>query len=321
MSLTPLGPGAEFDIIRRILQGAAQPSAAVAVAAGDDCALIRCGAGYLAISLDLSVEDTHFRSDWGSAEEIGGRAVRAAMSDLAAMAATALGVKVALNVPAAAAPELAEQVGLGCRAAVEAAGGSLIGGDLSRGGGGLVIDVAALGEVSEPLLRGGVRPGDELWVSGRLGAAAAAVQAWKAGAKPRDEWRERFWRPTPRLAEARWLQERGAAAGIDLSDGLAADAGHLAAASGVAIELDWETVPAASGVEVELALTGGEDFELLVGAPHDIFNPAISKEFQRAFGIPLTRVGRAASGAGVRVFRAGQEVRFAASGFDHFGSG
>ncbi|UCC74544.1 MAG: thiamine-phosphate kinase [Gemmatimonadota bacterium] len=319
--MTPLGPGAEFDIIRRILKDAAPPGPEIALASGDDCALVRAGDSYLALTVDLTVQDAHFLLDWGSAELVGGRAVRAALSDLAAMAAQPVGVLVALNLPAGSGSELAEQVAEGCRAAAEAYGAPLIGGDLSRGGSGLALDVAALGTVDEPLLRSGVRPGDELWVTGRLGAAAAAVQAWKAGRALPDEWRQRFWAPEPRIREARWLAERGASAGIDLSDGLAADAGHLSAASGVGIELDWEAVPAPAGVEPALALAGGEDYELLVALPGGILTAELVSEFERTFGIPLTRVGRAVTGIGVRVFRDGEEVALDASGHDHFKAG
>jgi thiamine-monophosphate kinase len=322
VSFTPLGPGAEFDIIRRILKDAAPPGPDIALASGDDCALLRAGdLRYLAVTVDLTVEGAHFRLDWGTPELVGGRAVRASVSDLAAMAAEPVGVLVALNVPAEAEPGLAEQVGAGCSSAAAALGAALIGGDLSRGGSAIALDVAALGLVERPLLRSGARPGDELWVTGRLGAAAAAVGAWKTGAPIPEEWYERFWRPEPRLEEARWLAERGASAGIDLSDGLVADAGHISAASDVAIEIDWEAVPAAAGVEPGLALSGGEDYELLVAAPGGIFSAEQVSEFERTFGIPLTRVGRAVTGIGVRVFRDGEDVELDSAGHDHFQAG
>lgn len=322
MSSIPLGPGAEFDIIRRILEDAAPPGPEVALASGDDCALLRAeDFRYLAITVDLTVQDAHFLLDWGTPELVGGRAVRASVSDLAAMAAEPLGVLVALNVPAEAEPELAEQVGAGCLSACTSLGAPLIGGDLSRGGSALALDVAALGMVERPLLRSGAGQGDELWVTGQLGAAAAAVGAWKTGDPVPEEWSERFWRPRPRLVEARWLSEHGASAGIDLSDGLVADAGHIAAASDLRIEIDWEQVPAAAGVESELALTGGEDYELLVAVPDGIFGAEQVSEFERTFGIPLTRVGRAVKGVGVRVFRDGQKVSLDSSGHDHFQAG
>jgi thiamine-monophosphate kinase len=317
VSFTPLGPGAEFDIIRRILKDAAPPGESVALASGDDCALVRAGDGYLAVSVDLSVEGAHFLSDWGTPELVGGRAVRAAVSDLAAMAARPVGVLVSLNLPAESEPRIAEAVGVGCLAAAQATGAPLIGGDLSRGGADLVLDVAALGFVDEPLLRSAVRPGDELWVTGQLGAAAAAVRAWKTGDVPQSEWRDRFWSPSPRLDEARWLAERGASAAIDLSDGLVADAGHLAAASGVGIEIDQETVPAAKDVPTELALAGGEDYELLVAIPFGILSDEIVSEFRDAFRLSLTRVGRAVIGTAVRVFGHGKVIRLDAPGHDH----
>ncbi|MGD2218025.1 MAG: thiamine-phosphate kinase [Gemmatimonadales bacterium] len=322
MTSVPLGPGAEFDIIRRILKDAAPPGPEVALAWGDDCALLRGeDYRYLAVTVDLTVENAHFLLDWGTPELVGGRAVRASVSDLAAMAAEPLGVLMALNVPAEAEPRLAERVGAGCLRAATTLGAPLIGGDLSRGGSALALDVAALGLVERPLLRSGARPGDELWVTGQLGAAAAAVGAWKTGEAVPEEWSERFWRPEPRLVEARWLADRGASAGIDLSDGLAADAGHIAAASEARVEIDWEAVPAAAGVESELALNGGEDYELLVAAPDGIFGAEQVSEFERTFGIPLTRVGRAVSGVGVRVFRDGKQVTLDSSGHDHFRAG
>jgi len=318
VSLTPLGPGSEFDLIRRVLAGGAPADPQVALSAGDDCALIQAGEGYLALTTDLSVEGAHFLPDWGTPELVGRRAVLAALSDLAAMAAEPFAVLVSLNVPAGAGPELVEQVGLACRNAAEEHGAALIGGDLSRGGAQLALDVAAVGRVERPLLRSGVRPGDELWVTGALGSAAAAVIAWKAGGTVRDEWRQRFWALEPRVREARWLAERGASAGIDLSDGLIADAGHLAAASGVGIELDWAATPASESVDIQLALSGGEDYELLVALPGGILGPEAISEFRHAFGLPLTRVGRAVVGSGVRVFRDGEPVELAAVGFDHF---
>ncbi len=318
MSLTPLGPGAEFDVIRRILKEAAPPGEPVVLAAGDDCALLEAGDCYLAVSVDLFVEGAHFRSEWGGPERVGRRATLSALSDLAAMAAQPVAVLVSIALPKEAGAELAERIGAACRTTAEENGASLIGGDLSRGGAALALDVTALGTVARPLLRGGVRPGDEIWVTGVLGAAAAAVQAWTAGQAAPEAWQERFWSPTPRWREARWLSERSATAAIDLSDGLLADAGHLAAASGVGIEIDLATVPAAAGVEAELALGGGEDYELLLAFPGDILSAEATQEFQRTFGAPLTRAGRAVAGVGVRVFHDGEEVELGSRGFDHF---
>ena len=314
-----LGAGAEFDLIRRLLDASAPDPPRVALGAGDDCALIEAGEDYLAISIDLAVEGVHFRADWGTPELIGQRAVRAAASDLAAMAAVPIGVLVALSVPDDRDPGFTVRVGAGCREAAEALELGIIGGDLARGGSELRLDVVAVGSVREPLLRGGARAGDELWVTGRLGAAAAAVEAWRAGREPAPEAQARFWRPEPRLSEARWLVERGASAGIDLSDGLVADAGHIAAASGVGIEIDAGDVPAVSGIDLPLALSGGEDYELLVAVRQGIFEEAVVEQFEEMFGIPLSRVGRVVVGHGVRVFGdGGEEIELETRGYDHF---
>lgn len=318
MNQIRLGPGGEFDLIRGILRDASAARPPVALAAGDDCALIDGAEAQLALSVDLTVEGVHFLAEWGSYEQAGRRAVLAAISDLAAMGAEPLAVLLAVGLPEAVNPEVAEGIGRSCRAAAEEMGAALIGGDVSRGGPGLVLDVAVVGEVSAPLLRGNVRPGDDLFVTGHLGAAAAAVAEWKAAREPKEEWAERFWNPRPRVREARWLEERGVTAAIDLSDGLIADAGHLAAASGVSIELDVSDVPVVAGVDRILALTGGEDYELLVGVPSGILDPAKTNEFESRFQVTLTRVGRATSGSGVRVFKDGEEVKVTEGGFDHF---
>ncbi len=319
MTRTQLGGGAEFELIRRLLGASAPDPPRVVVGAGDDCALIAAGDDYLAISIDLTVEGVHFRSEWGTPELIGQRAMRAAASDLAAMGATPLAALVGFGVPRERDPSFAVQVSAGCRNAAEGSGLAIIGGDLSRGGTKLTVDVVVVGTVKEPLLRSAARAGDELYVTGSLGASAAAVWTWNAGREPPPEWYQRFWLFKPRLAEARWLAERGATAAIDVSDGLVADAGHIAAASGVAVEIEAEAVPVATSVDPQLALTGGEDYELIVTVPGGIFSDETIKEFERQFGIPLSRIGRVVVGSGVRAFSSsGEELEFAGKGFDHF---
>ena len=319
MTRVPLGSGSEFELIRRILGASLPDPPRVAVGAGDDCALISAGHDYLAISVDLVVEGVHFRSDWGTPELVGQRAVRAAVSDLAAMAADPLAALVSLSVPRQREPGFAVHVGAGCRNAAEALGLAIIGGDLSRGGDRLSIDVVVIGQVRDPLLRAGARAGDELWVTGRLGAAAAAVRAWKAGSDPAPDWYGRFWTPRPRLAEARWLVRRGATAGIDISDGLVLDAGHMAAASGAGVEIEAEAVPIPESVERALAMTGGEDYELLVAAPREALNQEVAGEFEANFGMPLTRIGRVVVGSDVVVLDGrDREMELESRGFDHF---
>ena len=303
--VTGLGPGPEFDLIRRFLRrrpGAAPPPPGIRLGPGDDCAVI-AGDG-IAVTVDMSVEDIHFRRAWLTPEEIGWRAAAAGLSDLAAMAARPIGVLASLALPDGDAGEMAEGVAAGIAAAAEEAGAAVIGGDLVRSPGPLVVDIVAFGEASAPVLRSGARPGDELWVTGYLGTAAAAVDAWLRGEEPDVTARAAFARPRPRIVQALWLAERSVPSAIlDLSDGIAGDAGHLAAASGVRILVEAESLPvsgAASAREdpIRLAAAGGEDYELCFTC-----RPGAAGEVRRAFdnrfGIPLTRVGRVVEGEGI----------------------
>lgn len=310
-----LGRGAEFDLIRSLLERdaalrgrldvEAPGASSVLVGPGDDCAVVH--APGIALSVDLSIEDVHFRRDWLEPGEIGWRATAAALSDLAAVAAEPVGILVSLGLPRVADADAAS-VMTGVSEAAAAHGAVLLGGDVSRSPGPLVIDVVAVGRVGAPILRSGVRPGDAICVTGQLGAAAAAVAAWGEGREPDPAARLVFAHPRARLAEARWLAERGALhAAIDLSDGLAGDAGHLASASNVRILLELADVPVhpvavrpgddrATGLE--LALGGGEDYELCVAGPPEVC-AALAAEFGRTFDVPLTRVGEASAGEGL----------------------
>lgn len=325
-----LGPGAEFDLIRAFLEAADAPSE-MRVPAGDDAAVVSLLPGEdLVISTDATVEEVHFRREWMSWETVGWRAVAAALSDLAAMAARPVGALVSVLLP----PELERGVAVslasGVGSCLRAEGAGLLGGDVSRSPGPVVLDVVAVGGARTPVSRAGARPGDEAWVTGRLGGAAAAVSDLRRGLEPDPGARRRLERPRPRIREARWLRERdGMRAGIDLSDGLAGDARHLAAASGLALELELDAVPLDPSLEayprreaaLRLAVTGGEDYELLVAAPAGRLG-GLREAFEDAFEIPLTRVGTAREGHGVRWSGAAtdrlRDGPASPSGFDHF---
>ncbi|HUG41929.1 MAG TPA: thiamine-phosphate kinase [Longimicrobiales bacterium] len=305
--VTRLGPGPEFDLIRRFLGATSAPAEGhpgVRLGPGDDCAVVM-GDG-IAVTVDMAVEDVHFRRDWLEPEEIGWRAAAAGLSDLAAMAARPIGILASIALPDADAggPGVALMRGV-ARAAADA-GAALIGGDLVRSSGPLVVDIVALGEAPDPVRRSGARPGEELWVTGTLGAAAAAVAAWGRGEEPDPAAREAFARPRPRIAEALWLAERRVpSAMLDLSDGIAGDAGHLAAASGVRVVVEAAALPVAPSAAgapepVRLAAAGGEDYELCFAALAGV-GDAVRAAFEARFGIPLTRVGRIEVGEGVVV--------------------
>jgi len=322
----PLARGPEFDLIRRFLPKHAPERPDVRLGPGDDCAVV-AGDG-IALSADMSVEGVHFRRDWLSFREIGGRAAAAALSDLAAMAARPIGILVSLAVPEADAGEPAVEVMDGVRRVAADAGAALLGGDLTRSPGPLAIDVTVVGEAPDPVPRSGATMGDEVWVTGELGGSGLFVEQMLAGTRPSRRARERYAAPVPRIAEARWLAERGlACAMIDLSDGLAGDGAHLSAASGVAILLSAELIPihpavrrhaATPGDALRLALSGGEDYELCFTAPIGLVEPHIDA-FRAAFGIPLTCVGRVAGGDGVWWTDAeGNRRPLGVDGYQHF---
>ena len=260
------------------------------------------------MSTDVSVEDVHFRRSWLTDEEVGYRCAAAALSDLAAMAATPVAVLVSMAAPAGGVDLHSVQSGV--RNAAASVGAKVVGGDLSRSPGPLVLDVVVLGCTSWPVLRDGAEPDDEVWVTGSLGASAAAASIFASGDEPPARLRAAFAHPDPRVDEARWLVDHEwLDALIDLSDGLAGDAGHLAAASGVRVCLEAARIPvseeAASALgrekALEAALHGGEDFELCFVTDPGKVDP---DEFERCFGLPLTRVGTVEAGEG-RLARGG----------------
>jgi len=319
-----LGAGGEFDLIRKCvsLGGALPPE--VMIGPGDDAAVLEGG---WVISTDMAVEDVHFRRAWLSDYEIGYRAAAAAVSDLAAMAASPVALLLSAAAPQHGDVDL-EAVNAGVRAMAESVGAAVIGGDVSRSPGPLVLDVVALGRAGWPVQRNGAEPGDHVWVTGSLGGSAAAVRAWEEGGAPPAELRARFAAPLARVEAARCLVEQEVVdAMIDLSDGLAGDLGHVAAASGVAITIETNLVPVdAAAVEVvgaeealELALHGGEDYELCFVTDPGIVDVGY---FAERYGLRVTRVGYVTEGAGVWIESPeGERREVDRGGFDHFGPG
>ena len=329
--MTGLGPGREFDLIRRALEArtgsnlsrllatgdlpAPPADRAGVIGPGDDAAILPAG---LAVSTDISVEDVHFRRSWLSAREIGFRAAAAALSDLAAVGAGPAFLLVSTALPA---DELGwEEISRGVDEAAARVGAAVIGGDLSRSPGPLVLDVTVIGRVGEPLLRSAAVVGDELWVSGPLGAAAAAVKLWLEGREPPPALRSRFARPPDLSGFSQRLAKSGERrAAIDISDGLLADAAHVAAASGVQVVIDRDAVPVSEEAryclgEVEslkTALSGGEDYELLFTA-----QPGFNSAEFRCDG--AVRIGRIAAGQGLVLLQDGAPATPFEVGHDHF---
>ena len=323
-----LGSGAEFDIIRAMVGDDTELPSGVLVGPGDDCAVLDSGDSQWAVTVDMSIEGVHFRRAWLAPHEIGWRSAAAALSDLAAVAAEPVALLVSLALPpedarAGTGPALQR----GIAEAGAAVGAKIVGGDIARSPGPLTLDLVAIGRVRRPVLRDGGCAGDELWVTGLLGGAGAAVAAWERGSEPSAAHRQAFARPKPRVKEAQWLAGTSRVrALIDISDGLAGDAGHIAAASGCRALLSESLVPVADGVEevaggaaeaLRLALSAGEDYELCLAAEAGALDP-LKEEFQERFQVPLTRVGRLGDGEGVILEGEGSGATPSARGFSHF---
>ncbi|HEV8265622.1 MAG TPA: thiamine-phosphate kinase [Gemmatimonadales bacterium] len=307
-SSLPLGPGAEFDRLRAIFARLGADASGV----GDDCALLSLGNTTLAVSIDCSLEGVHFRTDWLTFEEIGWRAAAAALSDLAADGAEPLGVLVSLGMPGRGKRDTGNvdpgvEIMAGVAAAAGSVGAKVLGGDLVRSET-YVVDVCVLGTAKRPVRRTGAQAGDGLWVTGTLGGAALALAGLRAGTRPAGALGRRYLHPEPRVAAGQWLAAHGATAMLDVSDGLAADAGHLAAASGVGLEIALERLPCWDGVAPLAAAASGEEFELLVTLPVSFTE---TPDFQ------LTRIGTCFRGAGVRLLEGTTPVALPA-GYDHF---
>ena len=314
-----LGPGSEFDHIRAIVGLLGDRVGQL----GDDCAIVRRPDGFLVLSTDLSIERHHFQREWLSLEEVGWRAAASGLSDLAAEGAEPLGLLASVAVPKGEA-DATERIMAGVGALAADAGTIVLGGDLSAGPA-VIVDVVAVGHAPRPITRAGAVPGDGLWVTGTLGGARAALDGWRDGREPAPVARQRFARPVPRLAAGRWLAAHGARAMIDLSDGLAGDARHLAAASEVGLRIRLEQIPVDPSVVPEIvergvqaqcyAAEGGEDYELLAALPPE-FGAAEAQECQRSCGVVLTRIGDVVTGSAVRFTFAGVPRQL--DGFDHF---
>lgn len=304
-----LGPGPEFDAIRAIVARLGHDATGI----GDDCAVIPIAGTNLVASIDCSIQGVHFRTDWLTPAEIGYRATAAALSDLAADGTEPVGVLVSLGLTGDGTRETGDEVMAGVGAACRAVGAQVLGGDLVRSEK-LLVDVCVLGTAERPVRRAGAKAGEGVWVTGTLGGAGLALAGFQTGKSLDAKLRDRYARPEPRIAAGRWLAAHGATAMLDISDGLSGDAAHLAAASGVAIEIVLEQVPRWPGVSARHAIVSGEEFELLVALPGDFQDAAT---FVKATGLPLTRIGACAAGRGVRMTEHGQPIT-PPPGFDHF---
>jgi thiamine-monophosphate kinase len=305
----------EFGLIRRLTTGLAQPVGTL-VGPGDDAAVLACADGKVVASTDLLLENRHFRRDWSTANDIGRKAAARNFADIVAMGARPTALLVGLAAPGGL--ELGWLDGLLAGFAEECAevGAGIVGGDVSEAGV-IVLAVTALGDLEgrSPVLLSGARPGQQVAVTGRLGWAAAGFAVLSRGFRSPVQVVNAHRRPEPPYAEGVRAAELGASAMTDVSDGLVADLGHIAEASGVRIDLDRDALtPPAKLRDVASALNadpmnwvlgGGDDYALVATFASDIRLP---EQWQV--------IGRVSEGSGVRV----DGLRWSDGGHEHFRS-
>lgn len=298
----------------------------VELGVGDDAAVLEPLLARTVLSVDAQVENVHFKRGWLTLRELGARAVNSAMSDLAAMGAEGRAILLSIATPTWVDDDAFDALMLGARDAADRCQTPIVGGNLTRASE-LSLHTTVVGKIGftrdhkeTVVRRTGAQVGHALFVTGTLGAAALGLHALENGLEMQPEFVAfvRRWRaPQARMTECRRLGEFASSA-IDISDGLLADAEQLAEASGVALRIEAHALPQAEGFNdacarakldaIELACTGGEDYEVLFTAPMSQTPSRIA-----------TCIGMVVAGKGVRVVNAnGDAIAFHRRGFDHF---
>lgn len=323
--MSTIGETGEFGLIDRLVPYFTA-SREVLVGIGDDCAVVRVGGETLLLTTDMVIEGRHFLREHFDGEAVGWKAAAGALSDIAAMGGTPLFVLASFAAPADTATAFAEGVARGMAALAAEYGATVVGGDTTRCDTCVALDLAVVGRVEGDryVTRKGAQRNDRLLVTGPLGRAAAGLHALKHG-EGESILIEAQLRPRPRIAEGQWLaQQEGVRAMVDISDGLAQDAGHLAKAAGIGVDIALDGLPAADPLldycrQADLdadafRLSGGEDYELAVAVDPDRA-PRIVDDFRAAFAKECYIVGQFSDNwHGVHLN--GETIE--RGGFDHF---
>lgn len=313
-----LKPVGEFELIDLFTRGVPSSGEGVVLGIGDDAAVLAPPRRErLVLSVDAVVEGVHFRRGWAP-EDVGWKALAVNLSDLAAMGARPLWALVALATPPGRGVAWLARVGRGLAGCARRHGLAVVGGNVTRARD-LSLTVTAAGAAARFMTRAGARPGDVVLVSGTLGDAALGLAR---GAAPPLRARQR--RPAPRLALGRALAGLATAC-VDVSDGFLQDLGHLCRASGVGARVRLAALPLSPAYRAAsrrardpwaAALSGGEDYELVVAVPARRLRAAIAAA--RRVGTRLTAVGSVVAGRGVKVFEPGGGLhRSRRTGHDH----
>ncbi|ADJ26426.1 thiamine-monophosphate kinase [Dehalogenimonas lykanthroporepellens BL-DC-9] len=300
----------------------------VEVGIGDDTAVVRVEAGLHLYTVDALVEGSHFERRYLDLEGLGWKALAVNLSDIAAMGGQPRHALVSLVVPAGLAADDIVRIYRGLSALASLTATSIIGGNLSRGSE-LALHVTLIGQANREdrvMVRSSARPGEVICVTGTLGGAATGLKCLEgrvtAGSESVGVLTEAFWRPQPRLETGQKLVDAGIRCAIDISDGLLSDLGHIVKASGVGARLKASRIPVnPTAVTVlghepalQVALSGGEDYELLFTAP-----VAVADRLRRDSAVPITVIGEITAQPGKieLLDEHGRSVSFRETGWRH----
>lgn len=328
----------EFGLIAR-LRAALPPSVRanrrVAIGIGDDAAVWRPSPEMASvITTDTLIDGTHFRLDWTDWRSLGHRLLAVNLSDIAAMGAKPVLATITLGLTGYERVADLEELYRGAATLAEPHGVAIVGGDVVRTAGPLVLSVTAIGEARRVLMREGSRPGDRIIVSGTLGAAAAGLRLLempdlRASATTAELLVAAHLRPNPRISLGKVLASHGATSAMDISDGLLGDLPKMLIAGGVAARIDSARVPVLPAVRalfpddwLEIALRGGDDYELLATVPPDVLDEVVDAAAN--VGATLTDIGevlpRQEGEPLLSLIDEGGDIRPVPAGaFDHFG--
>jgi thiamine-monophosphate kinase len=323
----------EQPLIRRMAAAlsSVDRSETALVGIGDDAALVRWESPYALLQTDQQVEGVHFERTWAGAGDVGWKALTVNLSDIASMGGVPHFALVSLALPAETDVGWVDDLYAGIAEAALTYGVEVVGGDTSVSNT-IVVNVAAFGSLPmlddgepRPMLRSNGIAGDVVGVTGNFGGAGACLRLFGDGNRqPSEVLRQALLRPQPRLTEGLVLREEGVLAAIDVSDGLLSDLGRLCLASGVAAVVDASAVPIGpevmtrfpAGEALEIAVSGGEDYELLFTASEELI-----ERVKVRTNTPISKIGRLVEGepGDVRVETStGVAIEIPASGWRHF---
>ncbi len=307
-------PLQEKALIRKI-RGRTRGGSALVEGIGDDCAILRVPAGHeTLVTTDFMVENVHFRRDWQSPESVGRRCLTRGLSDIAAMGGKPVACFISLAITRGTPQSWVDGFYAGLLRWARKFKAPLAGGDTAESPWGIHADIVVVGSVPRgtAVLRSGAKVGDQIYVTGHLGGSAARIAALLSGkSNPRPNHH-----PTPRLAVGAWLREKRLASSmIDISDGLSTDLEHLCEESGVGAEIEESAIPRATDarrqlVSLEMALHGGEDYELLFTSSKIIA--------AQIAGVAVTRIGEITRKRGMRTRNEAGIQTLNARGWEHF---